>query len=158
MAAIHQVQQQPQVFWGQFHNFPGACRNYFPELILPKKLLGFYHTDRARRVDVKWLKPEATLVCTSVLRSWDWEQILKTLHLLFSHAAKPRCLFSSRQKGSLSALRELEALLRESDLLLKGNTNGKVQGRQCQAPQFAWETAVAVQEENMSQLLQTVNS
>lgn len=70
----------------------------------------FNHRDRARRVDVKWLKPEATLVCTSVFRTWDWDQVLKTLHLLFSHA-KPGWLFSNMQ-GSLSSLRRLEALIK----------------------------------------------
>lgn len=101
------------VLGGWFHNFPGACADcdYFPELVLPNKLLEFYHSDRARRVNVKWLKPEATLVCTSAFRTWDWDQILTTLHLLFSHAAKPGCLFSNGQ-GSLSALRGLEALFK----------------------------------------------
>lgn len=97
---------------GQLHNFPGACtdRACFPELVLPEKLLEFYHSDRTRRVDIKWLKPEATLACISVFRIWDWDQILKTLHLLFSHA-KPGCLFPNMQR-SLSSLRGLETLIK----------------------------------------------
>lgn len=83
---------------GQLHHFPGASTDwdYFAELVLPKKLLEFYHSDRAR-VDIKWLKPEASLVCTSVFRTWDWDQILKTLYLLFNMQSQD--VFSPICKG-----------------------------------------------------------